>query len=378
MKILLVITKGEIGGAQVAVLNIAKQLRLKGMDVGIGSGEGAYLAQEAAKSDIPIIRFKWLKRTHNPLINIFYINELRKFLNHNRYDAVHFHSSNALIGGLGARWSKNSPKTVFTFHGLSMLDENYEAGKAVKYFYYLYFKFFLSYIDKKIFVCQRDYDAARKQKLVSAGTVIHNSLDISDTDFLPIGTVKSELENLLNISLGGKYLIGSIGRLAYPKNYEFLIGVFPKILEIKQNAVLIIIGGGPEKQKYQELIDKSGLGSSIFLAGAINDAFRYLKSFDLFVLPSIYEGLSLTLIETLAAGRPILASRVGGNQELLENSPDQLYELNNQTDFLEKFKQLVNDPQLAGRISNSNSRRFEDFKLENNIHKLMACYPDQF
>ncbi|MBU0580171.1 MAG: glycosyltransferase, partial [Candidatus Margulisbacteria bacterium] len=181
-------------------------------------------------------------------------------------------------------------------------------------------------------------------------------------------------EEKLKIDLKNKFIIGSIGRLDYAKNYEFLINVFPEILKIKNNAICLIIGEGMEREKYQKLIKKLNLENKIFLIGEIKNAAQYIKGFDLFILPSRYEGLSITLIEALFAGVPILTTNVGGNAEIVVHSPQQLYELNDQSSFLEKFKNLVSNSQLCREIAEQNKISGQQFLLKNTADNYLKIY----
>ena len=105
-------------------------------------------------------------------------------------------------------------------------------------------------------------------------------------------------------------------------------------MKLKQNSILIIIGEGQERKKLEKLIEEKNLKEKIFLIGEIKDASKYLKGFDLFILPSRYEGLSITLIEALFAKIPVLASEVGGNKEVV--GKDCIFK--SKKEFLEKFK----------------------------------------
>ena len=342
MKILIIITRGDIGGAQTFVLNLAYGLKEKGEEVTVACGEGGFLKNELEKLQIPFHNFKWLKRTKNPLANLFFIFELKNFLNKNKFDIVHFNSSNTLFGALGAKLSKNKPKTFFTVHGLSIIDPNYEIKPILRKIYSLFFNFFFIFVNKVIFVSYDNLEIAKKIQLtkMNRNTVIHYGLDEQRLNFLPKNTAQKIFEEKIKISLADKFIIGSIGRLAYQKNYEFLINIFPRILAIKPDAILIIIGEGPERKQYEVLIERLNLKNKIFLIGAIKNASKYLNGLDLFVLPSRYEGLPLTLLETLFTNILILVSDVGGNKEIVE--PDSLYELDNEEDFLNKFKKNIN------------------------------------
>ena len=359
-----------------SVLCLARGLKTAGHDVTVGFGEGEFLPKELDAAKIPYARFRWLKRTHNPLANLFFIREIKKYLDSNNFDVIHVNSSNALPAGLGAKWSRTKPKTVFTHRGLSLLDSNYRKSRLLKLPYRLFFAFFLKYIDEQVFVSRANLDYALRAGIIKHGHVIHNGLDPAQLNFYPRDEARVKLSSLAPISYKLKaksYIIGSIGRLDYAKNYEFLINVFPEILKIKKDAVCVIIGEGAERKKYEALIDKLNLRESVILAGEIKEASGYIKAFDLFVLPSRYEGLSVTLIEALFAGVPVLASRVGGNAELLD-SDAQLYSLDNKQEFLQKFNNIVNDAELRQKLSALNLQTSEKFRLDRTVEGYLKIY----
>jgi len=334
MKVLICITHGNIGGATNFVFWLAKGLKERGVEVKVGFGEGDYLKEKLEKEKIEFVNFKWLKRTHNPLSNLFFIFEIKKFLDKEKFDVCHFNSTNALFGAISAKISKSKPKTVFTIHGLSILDPNYKKNFWLKPFYWLIFKFLLSFVDIPIFVSNKNLEDAKKLKLVKNGVVIYNG--IPEPEFLEREIARKFFEEKIKVDLKNKFLIGSIGRLDYQKNYEFLINIFPEILKIKPEAIAIIVGEGPERKRLENLLEKLNLKQKIFLIGELKDASKYLKAFDLFIFPSRYEGLSITLIEALFAQIPILASDVGGNKEIV--GKECIFK--NEKEFLEKVKKL--------------------------------------
>ena len=412
MRVLIIVTKGEIGGAQVSVLNLAKGLKEKGIGVTVGFGEGDFLKEKLAEANIPFHLFNSLRRTKNPIKNLGFIFEIKKFLDQNHFDVVHFNSSNALLGAIGTKLAKKSfwppsfirmtdvrsvgIQTVFTFRGLSVLDPNYKTFKPIKILYKLLFKFLLKFIDHKVFVSQTNLEYAQKIGIISPSTIYHlpatviyNGLDLKDSDFLPRDEARNFLFSKLNINplfpsgeshgegvvkdqrskindasdLNRMYVVGSIGRLAYPKNYEFLIKTFPDILKAKPNVICIIIGDGPDRNSLQLLADSLQLQDKFFLIGEIKDAYKYLKAFDLFVLPSIYEGLSISLIETLFAKVPTLAANVGGNAEILDK--EHLYSLNNKQEFIEKIKNTSKQ---------TRNYKKEKFSLKETVKKYTEIY----
>lgn len=373
MKILIVVTKGEIGGAQMSVLNLAIGFKEKGEDVTVGFGDGYFLPAELGKRNIKFVNLAWLKRTHHPLANIRYIWEIKKLIDKEKYDVIHFNSSNSLFGCLGAKLSRPRPKTVFTFRGLSMLDENYESGFLMRLLYKLFFRILIKFIDHPVFVSVLNEKRARDNKITVKGTVIHNGLDPERIGFLERSNARTKLGKMILKDLDSCFLIGSIGRLAYPKNYEFLIESFLEIKKIKPDAILTIIGEGSERHKYENMISELSLSDDVILVGAKEDAARYMKAFDLFMLPSKFEGLSITLIEALFAGIPILTSRVGGSPELLENDQCQLFESNDTKDFLEKFQKII-DPGILTGLSLKNIETAKNFTLEKTVNEYLRIY----
>ena len=123
-KILIVITKGEIGGAQAFVLNLATGLKKNNfrVTVALGPEPGDFLPSELKNVGIPIHTFKNLSRTFSPAKNLFFFWEAKKYLDKNSFDIVHLNSSNTLLMAPAAKLSSSRPKVVFTHHGLTFFD----------------------------------------------------------------------------------------------------------------------------------------------------------------------------------------------------------------------------------------------------------------
>jgi glycosyltransferase involved in cell wall biosynthesis len=318
MKILLVITKAEIGGAQAFVLSLAKGLQSKGQQVAVAAGDGDYLPSELAKFNIDYFYLKSLKRSRSPLLVFYFIRELFSLLKREKFTVLHLNSTNTLPGAIAARCLNRKIKTIFTIHGLSVLDRNYQASYLVKFLFRSYFQFFLHFIDKTVFVSKYNLEEAKKQGIASNGVVIYNGLDFKPGYFLSREAARQELSSLIKYEIkDSDYIIGSIGRLAVQKNYDFLIKLWPEIKERRPAAKFVIIGEGPEREKLEELINITKATNDLFLPGETTQASLLLKGFDLFLLPSIYEGLSISLIEAVFAGVLVIASDVGGNSEVI-------------------------------------------------------------
>ena len=377
--IFLLCTRADMGGVQVFIRDLARDLKRRGILVTVGFGpKGDFLVSELHKLNITYVRFRRLKRSHNPFTSLAFISEFKRFLNNNNFTTIHINSSNALAAAAAARKCKRRPRTIFTVHGLSLLDKNYKKAAWFKSFYLFYFKFFLKYIDKLIFISQENQAQAHKLNICQEDYIIYNGLEPSSIGMLDHYEAQARLSSVsspkLRLNWVDSFTIGSVGRLSYQKNYNFLIRVFPEILRIIPNAKLIIIGEGEDRARLEEMIKTNKLEKSIFLTGNIVNAAKYLPAFDLFVLPSRYEGQPLTLIETLFAGLPMLVTKVGGNSEILNDSVDQMYKLNDEDDFLKKFKNMAEHKMHREYLSEQNKEQAQNFLLSKSVDKYLELY----
>ena len=373
MKILLVITKSEIGGAQVFVLNLARSLQNRGYDVEVAAGDGNYLFGELQKEKIPFHYLNSLKRNISIMKSFYFLYDLYRLLKINNYDIVHLNSSNTLIGGISTFFIRKRPKTIFTFHGLSFIDKNYKTRFYIKFLAKMYFKVFLHTVDKTVFVSSNNYEELKEAKIIKSGEVIINGLDEVNMHFFSEKDARDYFSRKCNLDLTKNFLIGSTGRLAYQKNYEFLIKNFTVIKDRIPKVKAIIIGDGPYYEKYKRQISEFGLENDLFFVGSIKDSYRYIKAFDVFTLLSRYEGLSISLIEAVIAGIPILASRVGGNPENVGNCTQQLFNLDDSEDYISK---LLNICKNKKKISEFNSSLLEKFSLNNMTSRYIKLYDD--
>jgi glycosyltransferase involved in cell wall biosynthesis len=149
-------------------------------------------------------------------------------------------------------------------------------------------------------------------------SVIYNGVDISKIDRAINNINVSQKREQLGFALGDP-LIGNVARLSPQKNQKCLIDAMNIIVTEKPNARLLIVGWGPLEEQLQSQIEHLGLQDNVFLLGRrpVNEVFEILSSIDVFALSSVYEGFSLTILEAMAAGRPIVSTDVAGVQEAI-------------------------------------------------------------
>jgi glycosyltransferase involved in cell wall biosynthesis len=139
----------------------------------------------------------------------------------------------------------------------------------------------------------------------------------------------------------GEHWIVSVGRLVPWKGMEMLVEIMPEILKNVSDAKLKIVGNGPEFDNLKLKIKNLQLGNLVELTDNLSHAktLKYIASADIFILNSAYEGFSHVLIEAHHQGVPVIASRAGGNTEILEG--DSLFEYNNKQEIVEKICRFI-------------------------------------
>lgn len=334
MNLLLVVTHGNVGGAQRNVVSIAKEMSKKGHDVFVLAGEGMWLIDQLSSAKITIIPAKTLERSWNPLKALAFMREMFNVVYENKIDVVHFHSSNAILGAIGV------PKTVrkiATIHGLSLMTEGFTGSKIKKWMYSLSLKAALKSVDHVVFVCKAD----QKKLAVSESTVVYNGIDPEQRFYS-----REEAREKLEISTGVK-LVGTLGRRAYAKNLAM----------------------------FDELAYKFPDYTFINLADVSEEPVRFMKALDTFVLTSRFEGFPYVLLEAGLAQVPILSSDVGGVSELLEGDRGLMVPSNDYVAFVKGLSDLIlHEGESKARAQRLFNKIKHDFSQEQMTDKLAEIY----
>ncbi len=351
-KILYLITLPEAGGAQAYVLDLATHLKDE-FDITVASGglNTDWLPLKLKDANIPWCRLKYVKRSILPHFDLLAIFEIRKIIKKINPDVIHLNSSKISILGSLAAWGLKK-KVIYTAHGWVFLEPIAEILKKI----YLWAeKVSAKYKNKVICVSEYDRSAARLNNFPMEKIVtIHNGIEIANTSTLGKNEAREKLVRLAKneqLTTSG-HLIGSIANLYPTKNLPALITAANKIVETNSDTIFCIIGEGPEKKNLQNLIKQKKLENKVFLLGSIQNAKKYLPAFDVFVLPSVKEGLPYTLLEAMAVGLPIVTTRVGGIFEMLEFYPQthyRLVEANDIQSLAQAIRELINQTPLDNK-----------------------------
>ncbi len=187
-----------------------------------------------------------------------------------------------------------------------------------------------------------------KQQLTKSKIFNYNQIEVLLDPVINIQNIINKKETHIDDFYKKNCFILSIGRLTRQKNFNFLIEAYNKLLIIKPNIKLVILGEGEEKSKLNKLIYDKSLRKNIFLLGNEENVFKYMKHAYCLILPSLYENPGHVLIEAAACNCPIISSNcpTGPSEFLDYGKGGFLFDVNNQQDFLDKFKLFVKQTKI--------------------------------
>jgi glycosyltransferase involved in cell wall biosynthesis len=267
------------------------------------------------------------------------VRAIRQIVRAHRIEVIHTHGYKAdLYGYLAARLQRKP--VVATCH-------NWLAGGTKLALY--------NFLDR---IVLRRFDAIGAvseviaEKLVSFGVqserinVIANGIDAGAFD-------SAESTAGDSTRPPGERVLGIVGRLDLQKGFEYLLTAVAALRSSFPELRLLIVGEGPDRGKIEELVSRQGLADHVTMAGRQTDMPKIYGSFDIFVLPSLNEGLPMTLLEAMAAGKAIIATRVGAVPKVVTDGvTGLLVDPGNVTSLTHAISQLLCDPgrcRLLGR-----------------------------
>lgn len=334
-KVLFVITQGEWGGAQRYVFDLATNLgEAYDVTVAVGGPSGAKQLQEAlCHHGVRCVQLKHLVRPAPVLSDFLGIFELAKLYRSIKPDIIHLNSSKAgIIGSLARLFFLAPAKSfaiVYTVHGWVFN----ETGSPVRSKIYWA-------LEKVTALLKDAFITLSDRELAQAETLSHHPLIIKIANGLPDSTLlqkndarqKMLAASHLAIPIGGIW-VGTIANYYQVKALDILIRAVATSPTLRKFQ-FVLVGDGYERPKLERLIRENDLNTSVFLFGSLARANTYLRAFDYFVLPSRKEGLPYVLLEAMQAKVPVIATRVGGIPELIEDkksgllvNPDNVAEL---------------------------------------------------
>lgn len=236
---------------------------------------------------------------HLPKLNPFsckYRNALDHFFcEHPEYTLIHVHQD--CLSSVILKIAKQHGVRVRIAHSHSSSQD-----KGVKYLVKLFYKHFIPKYATDLYACGKD--AGDWMFNGAEYNVLNNAIDTRQYVFC--GKRRISMRRSLHVN-PDELLVGHVGRFCYPKNHVFLIDIFNEIQKILP-AKLVLIGTGELENEIKEKVKLLGLREKVIFTGLRSDVSDLLQAMDVFVFPSNYEGLPVTLVEAQASGLPCLIS----------------------------------------------------------------------
>lgn len=366
-KVLLLVTLSEWGGAQHVVYLIAKHLRTK-YDIVVGCAPGGGLVEKLQREGLRVVEIPELTRYPHPFWrDLRALWHLYRLMRREHFDLVHAHSTKAgLLGRLAARFAGVSA-VLFTAHGWAFTE-----GRAwwKRWLLSQYERLIAKLTTTVICVSEHDRRLALQFKVATLErlVVIHNGLD--PLPFLQTKDIR--LSPLVGIK--ERPWVTFVGRLAPQKDLLPLLRAFERV----SLGSLILVGDGSLRPQVEQFVRQRGLDHRVILLGDRTDIPELLAASDVFVLPSRWEGLPLAIIEAMMAGLPVVASRVGGVPELVENGVTGFLVPSGDAAALAKtIQELLGDKELRLRLGLAGREKaMKEFTLARMLAATQTVYEE--
>jgi len=373
-KVLHLVTKSSFGGAQKYVLDLAESLQDEYEQLvvyGANSfGGPETFKEQLQKLDVMPVFIPSMDRDVSVGKELTSFRTLYGLLKRERPNVLHVNSAKA--AGLGALAGRmvGTKKIIYTVHGLALSEDRPLVQKAfIAMFSWI--TFMLSH--RIIFVSHKEFSHVQSWPRVSKkSVVIHNG--IQNIEFIKREESRRLLEKKINQSCAGKFLIGGIGELNTNKGMTYLLQALEQ--GNLKNTIYVHWGTGELEEGLKEEIQKRGLKDQIFLLGFDVGAKKYLRGLDLFVLPSIKEGLGYVLLEAGQANLPVIASNTGGIPEIIKHqSTGLLVTPKDISGWTQAICDIRSHPEISKELaSNLYTHVHENFSLESMVSKTKKVY----
>jgi len=352
------------------------------------------LVNEISKS-CKVITIPSLIRNISPIKDFSaYRQLLREFRKYN-FDVIHTHTSKAgFIGRLAAK-SADIATIIHSPHGtIYSTDSNidgvpkFSIGRQLLRIAESYVgktTTFLTTLSKnELEVCVNFKLSTLDNSVIIPNGVVFEDFDVSDENrskirFIdPIKQLKFEDSDIILLS---------VGRLSAEKGHSVLLKAFDLMIKKEKHqkvidtdvskkstkVKLLLVGEGPEREELE--LQAKKIDAEIIFVGHSNDVIPYLEAADIFVLPSLYEGFGIVILEAMASGLPVLASAVGGIPEIInDNVNGNLFPTGNSEVLSEQLIHLINYPHKRVNFGKNGKMRAKEFSLKKMLGKYLKLY----
>lgn len=313
--------------------------------------------------DVKYFQIDFTRSVFNLFQDIKSYKQVKNLMKENNYRFIHCHSP---IGGVVGRLSCRSTKTkcIYTAHGF-----HFFKGAPIKNWviFYPIEKWLSKYTDVLITINKEDYKRAKSNfKMKKLEYIPGVGVDVAKIQSIIVDKEKKKKE--LGIDSNRKILI-SVGELSERKNHKIVIEAIAGL----ENITYIICGKGPLKKQLLDLAKNKDV--DLRLLGFREDRLELIKISDVFVFPSLQEGLPVALMEAIACETLCIASDIRGNNDLIKNNENgYLCEFNNCKQYTDKIIKLLEDVKLTSEFINNNKKIINKYDVNKIEKKMLVIY----
>ena len=338
-------------GAEVHLLALLTYLvRLEKLDCSVILFNEGRLAEELRKLSLSVIVIS--EKTHNPLTIAYHLAKIFRTI---RPDIVHTHKyKDSILATVAAR-CVGVPHVIRVVHGMP---EPFKGLSNVNMsLYTIVDRLVAGSLVDKIIAVSSDIERALVRVYGATQVVrIHNGIDLEIVQIRTARLQKRKEWHLAETAM----LVGTVGRLVPVKGHAVLLEALDILHRSHRTVNLLIVGDGPLRGHLEGEVRRLGLEAFVRFAGHQAESYDFINMMDVFVLPSLHEGIPMVLLEALALQRPVVATRVGGIPEVIEHGRTGLLAEPSDASSLASFiQQLSEDPTLAASIGKAGRTRVE-------------------
>ena len=357
MKVIQVIPTLNLAGAERMCETLTLELIKKNISVKIVSLYSSHTSITEKLTQLGVEIFFLDKK---PGLDLSIIKKLKDIFKKERPDVVHSHLDSIKYITIATR-KMNIPICVHTVH--NMADKELDA---------------MGRLWVKRFYKNHQIIPIALSKIIQESIV--NVYGISSDD-IPIIVNGIDLSNCLqkrDYNISDTIKILHIGRFSEQKNHKGLIDVFKIFHTAKPNSILELIGDGYMMDTIKEYVSANNLEDAVSFLGVKSNVFEYINKADIFLLPSLYEGVPITLIEAMGTGIPIVATKVGGIPNMLSNNENALLTSTDAQEIANKLIMLADNFQLRKKLGQNAYIGSKEFSSEEMARQYIEIYQGKF
>lgn len=373
IKVLHVHTLPVISGSGINTVITMNGLNKDRFSVGFACRPSGPLIEEVLKYGITFHPIRHLLQEVNIFSDLIALWELILLLKHQKYDIIHTHNSKAGFTGRLAAKIAGVPIVVHTIHGFSFHD--FERPQRQKLFILLE-RFAARFADKLITVSEPLKQWGLRLGIGKAAQyiTIYDGIEIEKfkMDFLP---EKKKLEFGIEPE---ELVVGSISKLWEGKGLEEILRAAQKVILVVPNVKFIFVGEGYLREKLERLTQELGLSNHVIFTGFRRDIPEINAIFDIAVLASLFEGLGRVLLEAMVLGKPVVATRVGGIVDVVDDGKNGiLVPPGDYNAFATALITLLQDRQLRVKMGEAAKQKIDErFSAQTMVKKIEELYDE--